>query len=108
MGASIRNVACVLLFCAVPAASLPAPAAYAAGAKQPGSPEELERLERQLQSEGRVTQRVKVPESAEPRLLAVQNPCGDALGSCWSTVGCALNWCLCTAERSCLERQGQR
>jgi len=71
------------------------------------SPQQLDRLERQLQGEGKVTRRLEVPKSADPRLLAQRNYCGEALGDCWSTVGCILGICLCTAERSCLER-GQR
>ncbi len=80
------------------AAPLPVSAGGGKGAK------ELEQLERQLQRQGKITRRLPL-EPGGPRPAASQNPCGDALGACWRTVGCRWGFCLCVAERSCLERQ---
>ncbi len=101
MGTKLRTTTTVLAAAALLLASpLPASAGRDGGAK------ELERLERQLQRQGKVTRRLPL-EPGAPRPAASQNPCGDALGACWRTVGCRLGFCLCVAERSCLERQDQ-
>ncbi len=76
-------------------------AALAAGDAGAASSKELERLERQLQREGKMTKRIRLP---GPAPAAERDECREAGGPCWRTVRCIGLWCLCVAERDCLER----
>ena len=72
------------------------------------SEKEALRLEQEARKKGKLTRRIEAG-AGGPGLLAERDPCTEAFGSCWSRLICTPGgaWCICWADRDCVDRRGE-